>query len=87
MMHVCLHESFSVNYACIFAVHQTKGKSLGDVEERARQRNTVRKDAHSPLAAWESCHIYESKRYRQVSQTSGMHWPGLRTGDCRASAS
>ena len=30
MMHVCLHENFSVNYASIFAVHQKRVKSLGD---------------------------------------------------------
>lgn len=34
MMHVCQHESFSVNYACIFAVHQMKRKSLGIEEWR-----------------------------------------------------
>ncbi|KAH9000544.1 Dihydropteroate synthase [Lactarius hatsudake] len=50
-----------VNYACMFAVHQAKGKSLGDAKEYVRQDNTVRKDAHSPLAPWESCHVHESK--------------------------
>jgi hypothetical protein len=69
MMHVCLHDSFSVNYACEFAIHQIGG-SRSSIERNTRdnrQGSTQnRMDAHSPLATGECCDIYESEKSRSA---------------------
>ena len=74
MMHVCQHERFSVNYACV-CCSSDEGKVARN-RGMARQGNTITKDAHFPFAAWAKCHVYESKRYCQDIQKSGMQWPG-----------
>jgi hypothetical protein len=69
MMHVCLHDSFSVNYACDFVVHQI-GRSRSSTQRNTRDNRPVstqnRIDAHSPLATGECCDIYESERSRSA---------------------
>ena len=86
MMHVCLHDSFSVNYACDFAVHQMRSRSSTQRNTPDnRPENNTEEDPHSPLATREGCDIYESEGSR--SARAGICGQQPRTGDCRASAS
>ena len=69
MMHVCLHDSFGVNYAYEIAIHQI-GRSCPSAKRNTRDnrpestQNTM--DAHSPLATGKCCDIYESEKSRSA---------------------
>jgi hypothetical protein len=63
MMLVCLHDSFGMNYACDFAIHQM-GKNRSSIQRNARddspRRTQKEMNPHSPLATGKSCDIHES---------------------------
>ena len=64
MMHVCLHDSFGVNYACDFDIHQMR-REVARAHQETRQNNSPdnterEKGSHSPLATRKCCDIYES---------------------------
>ena len=74
MMHICLHDSFSVNYACDFVIHQM-GRSRSSTRRNMRDNRPAStqksNDPHSPLATGEGCDIHKSERSR--SARAGMH--------------
>jgi hypothetical protein len=39
MMHVCLHDSFGVNYACDFDIHQMR-REVARAHQETRQNNS-----------------------------------------------
>ena len=88
MMHVCLHDSFSVNYACVFACSSDEEKPLEHTKKC--DAITVRSDAK------ERTHILRLPPGRVVTFTNlkmnlvkldqECGW-GPRTDGCRASAS
>ena len=87
MMHICLHDSFSVNYACDFVVHQMRSRSSTQRNTRDNRLEITQKrqDPHPPLATRKGCDIHESKGSRSAG--TGIHGQQPRTGGCRASAS
>jgi len=69
MMHVCLHDSFGVNYAYDFAIHQIgRGRSSTQRNTRDNRPESTqsRMDPHSPLATRECCDIHESEKFRSA---------------------
>ena len=60
---------------CLYFCCSSDEEKVARNRVMARRRNTIIRDAHSPLAAYRKCHIYESKRYCQDIRTSGMKRP------------
>jgi hypothetical protein len=73
-MHVCLHDSFGVNYACKFCYSSDEEKEVGraqkcDAMTVRSDTEREKKDPHSPLATRKSCDIYKSENEPRSAMT------------------
>jgi len=67
MMHVCLHDSFSVNYACDFAIHQIgRGRSSTQRMHRTESTHILRLPPGSVVT-------FTNLRNRVQLKLLGMH--------------